>query len=141
MLYYNKKGELIMSHTTQLTLQLLEGTYGVCRLAPTEPLPPWGSLDPFYSVTRTQDELSIVCLESSIPKDIVTESPWRILKVVGPLDFSLVGILSKLSTLMANAHISIFAISTYDTDYLLIKESNIEKAIHVLQDEGYGVIN
>lgn len=124
----------------KLTLKLLDNTYGVCRLDAITPLPSWGSLDPFYTVTRTEDELSIVCLESSIPEDIQCEKPWRILKVVGPLDFSLVGILSKLSGLMADAKISIFAISTYDTDYILIKASDIERATQVFLTHGYNVI-
>lgn len=124
----------------KLTLQLLDNTYGVCRLDATTPIPSWGSLDPFYTITRTEDELSIVCLESSIPEDIQCEKSWRILKVVGPLDFSLVGILSKLSGLMADARISIFAISTYDTDYILIKASDIERATQVFLAHGYDII-
>ncbi len=103
-------------------------------------MPHWAVKGEFYSITKTHDELSIVCLEENIPLDIKCERYWRILKIEGPLDFSLVGILSKISSLMAENNISIFAISTYDTDYILIKENNIEKATGILNNDMYKVI-
>ncbi|WP_254171561.1 ACT domain-containing protein [Clostridioides difficile] len=93
----------------------------------------------FYSITRTDDELSVVCLNNNIPSDVKSEKEWRILKILGPLDFSLVGILSKLSSLLADNKISIFAISTYDTDYILVKEKDIENACKILSCNGYEV--
>lgn len=124
----------------KLTLKLLKEKYGVARLERENEVPNWAFKGEFYSITKTQDELSIVSLEENIPLDIKCERNWRILKIEGPLDFSLVGILSKISSLMAENNISIFAISTYDTDYILIKESNIEKAIGILKKDIYKVI-
>ncbi|WP_058991748.1 ACT domain-containing protein [Sarcina ventriculi] len=128
----------------QLTLKLLKERYGVIRLEKDESIPTWVFVGEFYSITKTEDELSIVCLEKDIQLDIKNkkcETDWRILKIEGPLNFSLIGILSKISTLMANNNISIFAISTYDTDYILIKENKIKKAINTLMTNGYKVFN
>jgi hypothetical protein len=117
------------------------GRYAVCRLSPEERLPPW-ILDchgEFFSITRTEDELSIVCLEKRVPEDVVTEKTWAVLKVQGPLDFALTGILSALAQPLATAGISIFAISTYDTDYLLVKTDTLQGAKQVLTDAGHKV--
>lgn len=125
-----------------LTMKLLKDRYAVCRLNKTDLVPPWAMRGEFFSVTRTQDELSIVCPQNNISKDIKLkcERDWRILKIEGVLDFSLVGILSSISTLLAQKGISIFAISTYDTDYILVKEQNTDKAVMSLTNEGYEVI-
>lgn len=123
----------------KLNLRLLEKKYGVCRLSKDEAIPKWGYKGEFFSITKTDDEVSIVTEEENIPEDIKCERQWRILKIEGPLDFSLVGILSKISTLLAENSISIFAISTYDTDYILVKEQCIEKAIEVLNNNNYYV--
>ena len=124
----------------KLNMKLLEGKYGVCRLSTDEAVPSWAFKGEFFSITKTEDELSIVCLEENISEKIKSEKGWRVLKVEGPLDFSLVGILSKISGLMAKNNISIFAISTYDTDYILIKDENIKKAIKVLNEDYYNVM-
>ncbi|CDM69866.1 Hypothetical protein CM240_2749 [Clostridium bornimense] len=124
----------------KLNMKLLDGKYGVCRLSTDEAVPSWAFKGEFFSITKTEDELSIVCLEENISEKIKCERNWRILKVEGPLDFSLVGILSKISGLMAKNDISIFAISTYETDYILIKDENIKKAIEVLNEDYYNVI-
>ncbi|GMK84363.1 ACT domain-containing protein [Clostridioides difficile] len=97
-----------------MKLKLLVEEYAVCRLNNDTKIPTWIDTERFYSITRTDDELSIVCLNNNIPSDVKSEKEWRILKILGPLDFSLVGILSKLSSLLADNKISIFAISTYD---------------------------
>nr|WP_207713948.1 ACT domain-containing protein [Clostridium gasigenes] len=120
-------------------MKLLKEKYGVCRLDKKEPIPNWGIDGEFYSITKTEDELSIVCLEDNIPEKIQCEKEWRVLKIEGPLDFSLVGILAAISNLMAKNSISIFAISTYDTDYILVKEKYIDKAIMVLVNDRYEV--
>lgn len=124
----------------KLKMSLLKESYGVCRLNSNETIPNWVINGEVYSITKTKDELSIVCEEENIPSDVKCEKSWRVLKIEGPLDFSLVGILAKISTLMADNSISIFAISTYDTDYILIKEKDIEKAIEALQDDIYDVL-
>jgi uncharacterized protein len=124
-----------------LTMKLLKERFGVCRLNKNELIPEWAKNSDFYSITKTVDELSIVCSQNSIPSDVKCENDWRILKVEGPLDFSLVGILSSISTILAQKKISIFAISTYETDYILVKDKDIANAINALSNEKYEVIN
>jgi uncharacterized protein len=124
----------------KLTLKILKDRYSVCRLNKNDEIPKWIFDEEFFSITRTDDELSIVCLQDKIKEDIKCEKDWKVLKIEGPLDFSLVGILSRISTLMANNGISIFAISTYDTDYILIKEESINKVIEVLENNNYNII-
>lgn len=123
-----------------LNMKLLEEKYGVCRLDKYEEVPEWVNKDDFFSITKTYDELSIVCLEDNIPNNIKCERDWRILKVEGPLDFSLVGILAYISSVLAQNSISIFAISTYDTDYILVKNKDVDRAIEVLREDGYCVV-
>jgi len=123
-----------------LTMKLMEGLYGVCRLNRDEAIPEWVFQGSFYSVTKTLNELSVVCSQDNIPDKIKCEKDWRILRVEGPLDFSLIGILSSISTTLANKGISIFAISTYDTDYILVKDKNIDMAIDALSAEKYEII-
>lgn len=123
-----------------LTMKLLKEKFGVCRLDKNSLIPEWSQNGNFLSVTRTSDELSIVCDEDSIPNDVKCEKDWRILKVEGPLDFSLIGILSKISTILVQKGISIFAISTYDTDYILVKDRDIKDAINSLTKEHYEII-
>jgi hypothetical protein len=115
----------------KLVLSVLPLHLSVCRFKPSDmPTLPQGS---FYSITRTADELSIVCEDVFVPQGYQKiEAGWRALKVEGPLNFSLTGILAALATPLAEAKISIFAISTYDTDYVLVKEENLIKAIEVL---------
>jgi hypothetical protein len=124
-----------------LTMKLLKEKYGVCRLNKNELIPKWAQNSDFFSITKTCDELSIVCSEDHIPNDIKCEKDWRILKIEGPLDFSLIGILASISTILAQKGISIFAISTYDTDYILVKNKDIDNAIQSLIKERYEVID
>ena len=115
----------------KLTLSILPQNLSVCRFGPNDApqLPKEG----FYSITKTADELSIVCEESAVPPDCPKiEAGWRAVKVEGPLDFSLTGILASLANPLAEAGISIFAISTYDTDYVLVKSGDLSKAVEVL---------
>ena len=93
----------------------------------------------FFSITKTEDEISVVMLQDKISSDVKVEKDWRILKVEGTLDFSLIGILAKISGILAKNSISIFVISTFNTDYILVKEEKIEKAMTVLSKEGYEI--
>jgi len=122
-----------------LTLSVLAGRYAICRLSPEEPLPHWASAGDFLSVTRTSDELSIVCREAAVPGDVKSDRGWRCLKVEGPLDFSLTGVLPSLLAPLAGAGISIFSVSTFDTDYLLVKAENLAHATDVLVRSGHRV--
>jgi uncharacterized protein len=86
----------------------------------------------FYSVTRTADEVSLVCREESIPAGFPLEKDFRLIKVEGPLDFSLTGVLASLLKPLADAAIPVFTISTYDTDYILVRDSQLEEALRAL---------
>lgn len=124
---------------TPLILSLLPDRYTVCRLDPQAPIPLWGLDGPFVSITRTDDELSLVCAQRHVPSGTICERDWRCLKVEGPLDFGLTGILAALTAPLAQAQISVFAIATYDTDYLLVKEGAVGRAIGALEQHGYRV--
>jgi hypothetical protein len=121
----------------KLVLALLPETFAVCRLGPYEAIPSWLSSCDFWSITRTDEELSLVVPEQAVPTTWRAERGWRCLKVQGPLDFGLTGILSSLSGPLAEAGISIFALSTYDTDYLLVRAVDLDKAISVLTAPGH----
>lgn len=121
---------------SSLTLSLLLETLAVCRLAPDTPLPDWAAGE-FVSITRTPDELSIVCAERVVPSSVRCERGWRCLKVAGPLDLSLTGVLASLAVPLAEARIALFAVSTYDTDYLLVKEVEVERALDALKRAGH----
>jgi uncharacterized protein len=116
---------------SKLTLQLLPLKLGICKLLPTESLPVWVTTT-FFSITKTSDELSLVLPEDIIPLEISAQRGWRVLMIEGPLDFSLTGILASLLNPLAQAKISIFALSTYNTDYILIQEQNLERALTIL---------
>lgn len=123
-----------------LKMSVMKNNFGVCRLEPGAPIPEWAANGDFVSITRTQDELSVVCPQSTIPEGILCERDWRAFKVEGPLDFSLTGILSSISTVLAQRGISIFAISTYDTDYILVKGKDLDNAVDALRRGQYDVI-
>lgn len=123
-----------------LKLITLLGRFAVCQLDAKAGIPSWAVQGEFFSVSRTSDELSIVCSEQNVPADQKVEKGWRSLKVQGPLDFGLTGILSSLAKPLADAGISIFAISTFDTDYLMVKEEHLEKAVSALTQAGHRFI-
>jgi hypothetical protein len=116
----------------KLSLSVLPDRLAVCRLDKNAAIPRWATDDTFFSISRTEDELSIVCSENRVPNNIKSEKNWRALKVIGPLDFSLTGILASFANALAEAKISIFAISTFDTDYILLDNKNLERAVKVL---------
>lgn len=120
-------------------LLLLKETLAVCRLAADAEVPAWATGGAFASVTRTADELSVVCPEGAVPGGIQCEAGWRIFKVEGPLDFALTGILASVAGPLAEAGVSIFSLSTYDTDYVMVKSPDLEKAVHVLTAAGHRV--
>jgi hypothetical protein len=123
-----------------LTLIILSDTFAICRLNPAEDVPDWAMIGEFVSITHTADELSIVCAEEHVPSDVKADRGWRALKVEGPLDLALTGILASLANPLAEAQINIFAISTFDTDYLLVKGYNVARACDVLRQAGHVVV-
>jgi hypothetical protein len=122
---------------TGLTLQIVEGEYSICRLPLDSPIPAWATREPFYSTTATAEELSVVCKTPHVPSGVRREDGWKALRVAGPLDFSLTGILAALANPLAENGISIFAVSTFDTDYLLVRASDFAKAVSTLEAAGF----
>jgi hypothetical protein len=122
-----------------MTLSVLENTYSIYRFEVNSDLPQWIYHSEFYSVTRTKDEISVVAIQTGISGNIKCSRDWKILKVDGPLDFSLVGIIAGISTVLKEMGISIFTISTYDTDYILLGEKDLSAGIKALQENGYTI--
>ena len=124
----------------RLPLEVLPWTLGVCRLAPDVPLPAW-ALDggAFFTVSRTPDELSITCEESRIPDAQAREGDYRAIRVAGPLPFDLLGVFASISGPLADAGISIFAISTFDTDYVLVRQRDLDMSLDVLRRAGHRI--
>jgi len=109
----------------------------ICRLNPEAEVPAWAGSGDLVSVTRTADELSIVCAEAAVPEGVRVDRGWRSFKVKGPLDLSLIGVLASLSGPLAQAKVNIFAVSTYDTDYLLVKQAQLARASEALIQAGH----
>lgn len=124
-----------------LTLLVLHAVFAVCRLDKDSLIPDWALVGDLYSITRTHGELSIVCPQVNVPKGIACDKGWRCLKVDGSLDFSLTGIIASLATTLARAGISIFGMSTYDTDYLMVKDKDFERTVLVLSQAGHEVLH
>lgn len=123
-----------------LTLVLSQDSLAVCRLAADAAVPPWAFASDFVSITRSREELSIVCLDSAVPTGVPSEHPWRRLSVRGPLEFSLVGVLASITAPLARAGISLFVVSTFETDHVLVKQSDLEQACAVLRKAGHTII-
>jgi pyrimidine operon attenuation protein/uracil phosphoribosyltransferase len=117
---------------------LLPERLAICRLAAADPVPEWAG-GSFRSITRTAGELSLVCAQSSVPDGVPCERGWRALQVEGPLDFALTGVLASLAVPLADAGVSIFGLSTFETDYVLVKEEALERAVNALQVAGHEV--
>jgi hypothetical protein len=123
----------------QLTLLVVDGSFAVCRLCGDAPIPPWANADQFFSITRTADELSVVCRQDAVPEGVRCEQGWRCLRAAGTMPFSVVGVLASLTSPLAEAGISVFAISTFDTDYLLVKTEDLKRAVDALRRHGHTV--
>lgn len=121
-----------------MELEVLSGGYAVCRLPAGTELPGWVQGE-FYSVTVTPSELSVVCEAACVPPDVRHEPGWRCLKVRGTLDFSLTGVLASLAAPLAEAGVSLFSLSTFDTDYLLVKGERLQTAVTALEAAGHSV--
>jgi len=123
----------------RLSLVILRDLFAVCRFRADENIPSWALSGSFSSLTRTPDELSIVCRQELVPDEVEAVGGWKSLRVEGKLDFNLVGILSSLTSSLAEVGISVFAISTYDTDYLFVKEGDLDRGVAALRKAGHDV--
>ncbi|MGE5347517.1 MAG: ACT domain-containing protein [Acidithiobacillales bacterium] len=122
-----------------LVLSLLRGLWAVCRLHPESAVPAWAEGGVFFSATRSPEELSIVCEDAAVPEAVKAEKGWALLKLDGPVPFDAIGVLSALTAPLAEAGIPVFAISTFDTDYLLVKVDRFGDAAAVLRKAGIEV--
>jgi hypothetical protein len=120
-----------------LTLTTIPETLTICRLEPNVALPAWAMAGPFWSITRTPDELSIVVAKESVPADIPAEGAWRALRIAGPIPLSAVGVLASIAEPLAQGGINLFAISTFDTDYILVAADRLENARLALANAGH----
>ena len=125
--------------TQERVLTVLSGSLAICRLDPQAELPPWAQRGAFRAMTRTATELSVVCPEEGVPPEVVCERGWRCLEVQGPLDLTLTGVLAALAGALAEAGVSLFAVSTYDTDYLLVRQKDLDRAAAALRAAGHTV--
>jgi hypothetical protein len=123
-----------------LPLEVLVDTLAVCRLPADAPLPRWADgPSRFLTVSRTSEELSITAVQASVPPEVRCERDYRALRVKGPLPLDLIGVLAAIADPLAAAGLSIFAISTFDTDYVLVKARDLEPAVTALERAGHQV--
>jgi uncharacterized protein len=115
-----------------MRIRLLPSTYAICRLDPTDAVPDWPRGE-FVSISRTASELSIVCDAASAPDDVKAERDRRCFALEGPIPFEVVGVAARVTKALADTKISVFFVSTYDTDYVLVRSSNVESAITALR--------
>ena len=124
----------------QLKFRLLPGHYSIVRLAPDARVPDWARQGDFTSVTRTADELSIVCPAGNLPAGVPSPHRWICLKLEGPFPFSQTGVLLSFIEPLSTNGIPIFAMSTYDTDYVLVQEEFAGASLHILQEAGHELL-
>ncbi|RJF71537.1 ACT domain-containing protein [Deinococcus cavernae] len=124
-----------------LTLSVLPGEYAVSRLYPGHPVPSWALQGEFWTVSRSADELSVVCLAALVPDGVQTQKGWAALKLHGPFEFTLTGVLASVLNPLKDAGIGIFAVSTFDTDYVLVAQGQLAQATAALREAGLQVMD
>ena len=125
----------------QLKFRQLPGSYAIVRLASDAPFPDWATKGDFTSITRTADELSIVRPTENLPPEVRSPHRWVCLKLEGPFPFSLTGVLLSFIAPLSENGIPIFAISTYDTDYVLVQEPDSDRALDALRHAGHELVS
>lgn len=129
-----------MPDDAPIRFSVVPGTFGVFRLDGAAPVPEWASGSDFLSVTRTREELSVICSEQPVPASIRSERGWALLRLQGPFPFDTVGILAAFSVPLAEAGVSILAVGTFDTDYVLVKKTSLEDAVRALEGAGHELV-
>ena len=120
---------------SELEIKVIDQDFSICK---PENLSPIKWEEDYFFIGKTDEELSLVCSTESVPDNTLSrDDGWKAFRIQGVLDFSLIGILSGITTLLADNKIGVFAISTYNTDYILTKKENFEDALRVLSDNGY----
>ena len=120
-----------------MQLRTLPDSYAIVRLEPGSELPEWVDNGPFRSVTRTDHEVSVVCRDPDVPEGESVDRGWTVLEMIGPLHFSLTGVIASLVEPLAAAEIPIFVICTFETDYVLVRSSDLARAADALESAGH----
>jgi hypothetical protein len=123
----------------RLKLSLLPDLLAVCRLEPGQEIPAWSTAGDFSSVSRIREELSVICASNSVPENVRASRGWRAIKIEGPLDLDLVGILVSVAVPLAHAGIGILPVGTFDTDYILVRDRQLGEALKALRATGFNV--
>jgi len=123
----------------QLKLSLLDGMYAICAFESDTPIPDWAVTASLCSITRTKKELTVVCPQNIIPAGIKHDHGWRCFRIDGSFDLNQIGVISSLAAPLAQAGISIFVVSSYDTDYIMVNEEKVEQAIAVISGDGHSI--
>lgn len=123
----------------RVKFRILADEYAICRLDAAAAVPSWADGEGFVSISRTDEELSMVCLSSRLPSGVRHDAPWRVLKALGPFAFDEVGIAAAFTAPLAAAGVPLFVVSTFDTDFLLLRGRDFERALAVLRDVGHEV--
>jgi uncharacterized protein len=122
------------------SLELLTDLLTICRLTPNTPVPDLKAIKGYYALVQTSDETTLICPQHYAPRGVPAEIGWRALEVRGPLEFDMIGVLSDLAGCLAEAKISIYVLSTYDTDIIFVKDRMLKIAITALQKAGHVII-
>lgn len=128
-----------MTPHVKLTLSLLPGRYALCRLDPYAGIPTWAARGEFWSVTRNAEQVSVLCPEDAPPPGVEAEPGWRTLQLMGPLSFSQTGILDSVVEPLSHGGISILVVSAYDTNYVLVKDAQLDQTITTLGEAGHTI--
>lgn len=125
---------------TNFPLAVWAGRWAVCRLAPDAPVPAWAvAPSALTAVTRTAAELSVVTPEDRVPREVRAERGFRVIEVVGPVPFQVTGLMAAIAGPLAEAGISLFPLATYDTDYVLVQEASLARAVDALTAAGFEI--
>ena len=115
----------------------MNGVFSLCSLPPQGPIPAWAVSSSFYTISKTNDELSIVCESQYVPDDVKQDGNWSLMKIAAVLDLSLTGITAKFSTALSDAGVNLCVMATYETDYILVKQQKLQTAITALKNAGF----
>jgi uncharacterized protein len=139
ILFSHDKSRRIRIPSPTVNLKITDIKAAICQLPKDSSIPSWVHQSSFYSITRAEQELSIVCNQANVPDGVKCEKNWSILQVDGSLDFTQTGILASVANPLAQANISIFAISTFNTDYVLVRTADLEKACSALESAEFTI--
>lgn len=120
-------------------MDVMADRLAICRLAADAEIPAWATAQPFFTISRTNDELSVICRAELVPADVVTSAYWHAIRLRGPFELSLVGILLSVAEPLAAAGVAIMAVATYDTDYVLVRAEQLPRAVEALVRAGHQV--